>query len=159
MHNTAILIRQAQPADHTAMKAILRETFETTWRPHVTPASADNYISTDIDGRLVDDHGAAMRVAVVAGDIAGLAYWRGNFLESLHVATRFQRLGVGQALLEDVEREIERAGHSHVRLQTDTFNDVSRAFYARLGYAVIDRYPDDEWNSDLTTILFEKRLR
>lgn len=100
-----------------------------------------------------------MRVAIVAGVIAGLVYWRGNFLESLHVATRFQRLGVGQALLEDVEREIERAGHSHVRLQTDTFNDRSRAFYARHGYAEIDRYPDDEWNSGLTTILFEKRLR
>lgn len=158
MHNTAIQIRWAQPADYSKMKIILSETFESTWRPQVTQASADHYITTDIDGRLVDDHGAAMRVAVMAGDIAGLIYWRKNFIESVHVATRFQRLGVGQSLLADAEREIAQAGYAAARLQTDTFNKRSRAFYSRLGYAEIDRYPDDEWDSGLTTILFEKRL-
>ena len=34
----------------------------------------------------------------------------------------------------------------------------SRAFYAALGYREIDTYPDQEWESGLTTLLLEKPL-
>ena len=45
------------------------------------------------------------------------------------------------------------------QLETDTFNLRSQAFYAKRGYQELDRYPDGEWNSGLTTLLLAKRLR
>ena len=51
-----------------------------------------------------------------------------------------------------------RAGFAAVRLETDTFNTASRAFYAARGYVEADRYPDEEWDSGLTTILLVKAL-
>ena len=57
------------------------------------------------------------------------------------------------------EAEIARAGFSAARLETDTFNTLSQAFYAARGYTEKDRYPDLEWNSNLTTLFLEKILR
>jgi hypothetical protein len=57
------------------------------------------------------------------------------------------------------EAEIARAGHAQARLETDTFNTRSQAFYAARGYVEADRYPDHEWNSGLTTLLLVKPLR
>ncbi|WP_408949952.1 GNAT family N-acetyltransferase [Lysobacter sp. Hz 25] len=43
-------------------------------------------------------------------------------------------------------------------LETDTFNTGSQALYLALGYRETARYPDEEWNSGLTTIRYEKTL-
>ena len=56
------------------------------------------------------------------------------------------------------EAEIAAAGFSAARLETDTFNTRSRAFYAGRGYREGDRYPDKEWDSGLTTLLLVKAL-
>ena len=50
------------------------------------------------------------------------------------------------------------AGHGEARLETDSVNARSLAFYAGHGYREIDRYPDTEWHSGLTTVLLAKRL-
>jgi len=44
------------------------------------------------------------------------------------------------------------------RLETDTFNTQSQGFYLALGYREADRYPDLEWHSGFTTILYVKTL-
>lgn len=54
------------------------------------------------------------------------------------------------------EAEIAAGGFASVRLETDTFNAVAQSFYAARGYREAGRYPDKEWNSDLTTILLVK---
>jgi len=51
-----------------------------------------------------------------------------------------------------------KAGFSVAGLETDTFNQRSRGFYARRGYQEADRYPDEEWNSGFTTLLLVKPL-
>jgi len=68
------------------------------------------------------------------------------------------RTGVGAQLMDKAEAEIARAGYAAARLETDTFNARSRAFYAARGYREADRYPDREWNSGLTTLLLVKPL-
>jgi hypothetical protein len=50
------------------------------------------------------------------------------------------------------------AGHASARLETDTFNQRSQAFYAARGYVEAGRYPDEEWSSGLTTLLLVKPL-
>jgi RimJ/RimL family protein N-acetyltransferase len=57
-----------------------------------------------------------------------------------------------KTLITYAETAIRDAGHPCVKLETDTFNERSRAVYRALGYAERDYYPDDEWNSGFTTV-------
>ena len=97
-------------------------------------------------------------VVVRAGVVAGFIHWRDDFVHALHVPSRHARSGAGTVLMDLAEAEIARAGFPSIRLETDTFNTGSRAFYAARGFRETDRYPDLEWNSGLTTVLLEKAL-
>jgi ribosomal protein S18 acetylase RimI-like enzyme len=155
----ALVLRQASAADAADVTAILRDTFETTWRPHMTAAAVERHRLIDPVGRYVEEEVAAFTVADMDGRLVGMVHWRNGFIEALHVRSDCQGLGVGRRLMEQAEREICRAAFDTVRLETDAFNERSRSFYAALGYAEIDRYPDTEWDSGFTTVLLEKRLR
>lgn len=153
-----VLIRPSRPQDFPAMKALLRDTFESTWRPVITEAAARRYIETDIGGGFVEHSGADMCVAEVDGLIAGLVHCVDDFIDALHVHSSFQRRGVGRRLLAHAERAIAGKGFQNARLETDTFNEQARSFYTALGYVEMAQYPDEEWQSDLTTVLLEKPL-
>lgn len=138
------------------MKTILRDTFESTWRPQITESSIRRYIETDIGGRFVERCGADMLVAEIEGEIAGLIHCVDDFVDALHVPSNFQRKGVGRRLMGRAERDMAAKGFRQARLETDTFNEQSQSFYKALGYVEMGRYPDEEWQSGLTTVLFEK---
>lgn len=153
-----IVVRPATVTNVAAIKAVLADTFETTWRPHVTAASAERYLSNDRGGHYVDANIDAFVVAELDGDIVGMVHRKADFIDALHVLQRCQRMGVGHALMDRAEQEAREDGFASVRLESDTFNEQSHAFYRKRGYVEKDRYPDDEWDSSFTTILFEKRL-
>jgi ribosomal protein S18 acetylase RimI-like enzyme len=79
-------------------------------------------------------------------------------VNALHVHSLAARTGVGAALMDVAEAAIAAAGHPAARLETDTFNARSQAFYAARGYREAGRYPDEEWSSGLTTLLLVKAL-
>ena len=60
--------------------------------------------------------------------------------------------------MDKAEYEIAADGFPTARLETDTFNARSQAFYAARGYREAARYPDEEWSSGLVTILLVKPL-
>jgi ribosomal protein S18 acetylase RimI-like enzyme len=60
--------------------------------------------------------------------------------------------------MDHAEAAMAADGHAQARLETDTFNTRSQAFYAKRGYREAGRYPDEEWNSGLTTLLLVKVL-
>ena len=95
---------------------------------------------------------------VRTGAVAGFVHWRNDFVHALHVHSAYAGMGVGTQLMGLAEAEIARAGHPTARLETDTFNTRSQAFYLARGYLEKDRYPDLKWNSNLTTLLLEKGL-
>ena len=154
----AIVVRPARLQDFPAMKALLRDTFDSTWRPQITQAAIQHYIETDIAGRFVERRGADKLVAEVDGRIAGLVNCIDDFIDALHVHSGFQRRGVGRLLLARAERGIAQKGFARARLETDTFNEQARSFYTALGYVEMAQYPDEEWQSDLITVLLEKPL-
>jgi ribosomal protein S18 acetylase RimI-like enzyme len=158
MKNDEIALRRGRPADHAAMKAILRATFESTWRAAISAAAAEAYLAADRAGAYVDRFGGDFWVAERDGEIIGLAHWRGDFIDALHVRPGHARRGIGRLLLARAEQEIAKARFAQVWLETDTFNEGACAFYAAQGYTETDRYPDQEWNSGLTTIAFVKSL-
>lgn len=153
-----LMVRRATSADAAALKAILYDTFDSTWRPNITAAAAQAVLNEDRPGSYVGQHGLDFWVAERGGEVIGLAHWRDDFLHALHVRSSHARTGVGTLLLARAEAEITGAGFAAIRLETDTFNTASRAFYAVRGYSEAGRYPDEEWNSGLTTILLVKAL-
>ncbi len=158
MAQAPILVRRALPADAAALKAILRDTFEGVWRPNISPAAAQAYLVEDRPAAFVAQHGLDAWVAEYDGDVVGLVHWRGDFVNALHVRSSHARRGVGARLMDRAETEIARLGLAAARLETDTFNVASQAFYLARGYRESGRYPDEEWNSGLTTILLVKAL-
>ena len=158
MGKDRIIVRKAQASDIPALKQVLQETFEGTWLPHISKASAQRYIESDIGGGYVEQSWPEFTVAEIDNAIAGLIHWRGDFIEAVHVGASHQGRGVGGRLLSHAEQAILAAGFRQVRLETDTFNERAQGVYKAVGYVEKDRYPDDEWDSGFTTVLFEKRL-
>jgi len=154
-----IVVRPARAADAPALRAILRDTFESTWAPQVTPEAAAAFRREDRPADYVGRRGLEFRVAERDGEVVGFVDWEGDFVNALHVLGAHARQGVGARLMDVAETEIAAAGFPEARLETDTFNAASQAFYAARGYVEADRYPDWEWASGLTTLLLAKALR
>jgi len=153
-----IRVRPATVADAAALQAILRATFESTWRPQITPAAAAAFLAEDRPADYVAQRGLEFWVAERPGEVVGLVHWQGDFVHALHVRPSAARSGVGARLMDRAEAAIARAGFPAARLETDTFNAASQAFYAARGYREAGRYPDEAWNSGLTTLLLVKPL-
>ena len=153
-----VLLRAFHPTDEAGVVAVLDATFHSTWAPQLTPAALEARLRDPPGPRYVRERGAEFVVAVDGDAVVGMVHWDGDFVHALHVRPAAQRRGVGHALLSRAEAAIAAAGHSSARLETDTFNTQSRAFYAARGYREIDSYPDHEWDSGLTTLLLAKAL-
>ena len=154
----AVTLRRAGPGDAAALAAVLRDTLQSTWMPQLTAAAARAVRDEDRPGAYVAARGLEFWVAERAGEVVGLVDWEGDFVNALHVRGAHARTGVGARLMDHAEAQIARAGFAAVRLETDTFNTRSQAFYAARGYVEAGRYPDEEWDSGLTTILLVKAL-
>ena len=153
-----ITVRPARAADAAASRAILTATLASTWLPELTPRAARLLSEQDRPGAYVGERGLEFWIAERDGEVAGLVHWQDDFVHALHVHPGHAGRGVGSALMDHAEAAIASAGHRQVRLETDTFNTRSRAFYAARGYEEVDSYPDTEWNSGLTTLLLVKTL-
>lgn len=154
----AVLVRRATGVDKEALIRILDTTFTDTWLPQLTPAAVQRYRTANATEHFVDEALAEIRVAEIDGRVVGFVYWEADFIDALHVLPAARRRGVARALMQLAEAEIGRAGFRQVRLETDTFNAGSQGLYLSLGYREQDRYPDTEWDSGFTTILFIKSL-
>lgn len=150
--------RAAGPQDLAALRTILYDTFEKTWRPNVTESAAQAFIREDRPAAYVGARGLQFWVAEAAGEVVGFVDWEEDFVNALHVRSAHARQGIGRCLMDHAEAEIARANFASARLETHTFNRRSQTFYAGRGYRETERYPDEEWNSGLMTILLEKLL-
>jgi len=153
-----ITVRLARADDVPALRAILRDTFESAWAPQVTPEAAAAFRAGDRPAAYVGERGLLFWVAERNGAVVGFVDWDGDFVNALHVLSAHARQGVGAALMDVAEAAIAAAGFAAARLETDTFNARSQAFYQVRGYVEADRYPDREWESGLTTLLLRKAL-
>jgi len=154
-----ICIRQARSSDAATIEAILREAYASTWLPQLTNEAAQARRNEDRPATYVAARGPGFWVAEVEDEVAGFVDWDGNFVNALHVSSTNVRMGLGSRLMDKAEAAMASAGFAEARLETDTFNARSRAFYDRRGYREADRYPDKEWSSGFTTLLLVKALR
>ena len=152
------ILRPFRPGDEAGVIAVLDDTFESTWGPQLRPEILAKRRREQPARAYVEAMAEAFVLAIEGEQVLGMVHWEGDFVHALHVIGAAQGQGVGRALLAHAEQAMEAAGQAVARLETDTFNTRSRAFYAALGYREIDSYPDLEWESGLTTLLLEKPL-
>ena len=148
-----------RPSDASALGEILHDIYESTWLPQLSPDAASAFRDHDRPALYVAERGAAFWIAELDGRAVGFVDWQADLVNALHVRSSHARLGIGARLMDKAEAEIAKSGFPAARLETDTFNTRSRAFYAARDYREADRYPDEEWNSGLTTLLLVKTLR
>ncbi|UOF17209.1 GNAT family N-acetyltransferase [Lysobacter capsici] len=158
MSSAPVTIRPARPEDRAAVLAILAETFADTWRPQLTAAAIDDYHRRRVAETFVDAALPGFLVAELDGTVIGFGNREAGFVDSLHVAAAGRRRGVARALMARLEARMRADGIALAALETDTFNEASQGLYLALGYVEVARYPDEEWNSGLTTIRYEKSL-
>lgn len=152
-------VRRGRATDAASLILILYETFSSTWLPQLTKEAAALYRTQDRPKTYVGARGHLFWVAEQGGAIVGFVDIDANFVNALHVRPSHARLGIGSKLMDKAEAAIARAGFALAELETDTFNSQSQAFYATRGYREVDRYPDEEWDSGLTTVRLTKVLR
>lgn len=153
-----LILRPAVAADGPALEAILYDTFESTWLPQLTPEGAEAFRAERRPADYVGRRGLEFWLAERGGEVVGFVDWEGDFVNALHVRAADARTGIGQRLMDKAEQAIAAAGFPTARLETDTFNTRSQAFYAGRGYREAGRYADEEWNSGLVTLLLVKQL-
>src|SRR5580704_2371484 len=85
MSLTDVHIRRAEPADADSLKAILRDTFESTWLPQLTVEAAAAIRREDRPGAYVGERGMEFWVAERGGEVVGLVDWQDDFVNALHV--------------------------------------------------------------------------
>ncbi|AKM30833.1 hypothetical protein AB870_13045 [Pandoraea faecigallinarum] len=165
MRGPEIVLRDARASDVDALTQLLMQTYHTTWEPMLRPEVAATFATGERTCAYVRAHWHEVTVAVLHnvdpnadGDVAGMVHVIGDFVDALHVAPSRQRLGIGARLLAHAEAQMRARGHRLARLETDTFNVQSRAFYVRNGYTEVATYPDEAWDSGLTTVLLTKPL-
>ncbi|ALS60022.1 GNAT family N-acetyltransferase [Pandoraea norimbergensis] len=158
MPGPEVTLRTASAADIDAVTALLMQTYLTTWAPELRPEAAAAHASGERTRAYVETHWPEFTVATVDGAVAGMVHVVGDFIDALHVSPARQRLGVGATLLAHAEAQMRASAQTLARLETDTFNTQSRAFYGKHGYAEVATYPDEEWDSGFTTVLLTKAL-
>jgi ribosomal protein S18 acetylase RimI-like enzyme len=81
------------------------------------------------------DRGLAI-VARRDGEVVGFCLcWTSSFIKDIVVAPRYQRQGIGSALLADALTALAQRGGDEVTLKVDIFNALSQRLYRRFGFA------------------------
>ena len=151
-------LRPYRASDRDPLVKLLEDSYRSTWAPHVSAEAWERWSQEQRPLNYVDAMGEEFVVADLSGEVAAMVHWRADFIHALHVRSQFHRRGIGSLLLAHAEQEIAMAGHGFARLETDSFNAASRAFYAANGYSESGSRPADEWGGEFTTLLLVKAL-
>jgi hypothetical protein len=86
-----IVIRPWRLDDFDVVKAILDDTFASTWLPQLTPEAARTYRESGEPVGYIDEMGPAFFVAEIDGEVVGMVHWEHDFVHALHAAASHAR--------------------------------------------------------------------
>ena len=73
------------------------------------------------------------------GQVVGFISLLGNEVGAIFVHPKFQRVGIGRALMDHV-----RGLRAELELEVFTENELGRAFYEKYGFELMQEYVDDQ---------------
>ena len=125
MRKKMLIVRNMMESDLDRIALLEKETFSDAW---TTKSIVDTYnqsqafiVIAELDGKLAGY--CIVYFALDEGEIARIA-----------VDNRFRRQGVGQKLLEQVEKTCEEKGIIRLMLDVRESNESARAFYKNYGF-------------------------
>lgn len=148
MTRSGVAVREAGPEDVPALMAMWDELREMAGRlDRVVPVPSEDSVRQRLH-RLMDNPNTRALVAVVDGEVAGMAVLtatayaplfeqRAVHADYLHVRDGFRRRGVGKALLAAAVSFAEEAGVEHVMTSVLPQMRETQRFYARLGFSPV----------------------
>ncbi len=127
------MIRQAQPRDRDAIQRIA----DAAYHPYVAslgkapaPMVADFAAHIERDWVIVFEHeGRVKGYAILLTDGR-----QGALLDNIAVDPAFQRSGIGDALIREIERRVTELGHTALDLYTNVVMSDNIRWYAKLGF-------------------------
>lgn len=128
----SLILRAAHTSEARAIASMSRLLVEHGLKWRWTPARVRHSIK---------DKETMVLVASIDGRLSGFAIMKFRDAEShlflLAVAAKFQRTGIGRALLAWLEKSCRTAGMRHIRVEIRANNHKARKFYERSGYRFI----------------------
>lgn len=92
----------------------------------------ENFI--DLSMKIMEDD------TIIAGIIARMYCWNMVYVDTLWVDAGYRGKGVGEMLLENLEKEARAKGAQLIHL--DTFDFQAKGFYEKYGYSVFGKLDD-----------------
>jgi putative acetyltransferase len=106
----------------------------------------------------VREYAPRMRVAHLRGEVAGFLVRDGDEVLHIGVLPARWRQGVGRALMQDAEAQMQAAGYAEARVQVHETNARAIAFYVALGYTVTAGHLNDDWGAPVPMLVMCKPL-
>lgn len=154
MTDASVVVRQALPADLSALAALAARTFPLACPPHTTPENIERHIRERLSETAfaadMADTATEFEVADQGGDLVGFTMTVASCpppdgdggvnpmeLRRIYVDADRHGAGVGGRLMGSALERAGRAGHDVVWLGTNQHNGTAIAFYRRHGFEVI----------------------
>jgi ribosomal-protein-alanine N-acetyltransferase len=132
----AVEVRPAKPSDADTLAQVGLEAWLKGIGPHVPSSVREQVKHENPFIPFIASMGAAIVVAVVDGQIAGLGACehKDDLISDVWVAPSFEGRGAGSALVRALEAEIRGRGYRRARLEVLTENARASGLYAHMGY-------------------------
>ena len=153
-----MVLREATTADVLTLVALVQSAFA-EYRGRLDPPSGAHRETPETLQHALHTGFAAL--AVVNTEVAGCVFYRQDgahmYLGRLSVLPAFRQHGIGRTLTEYVEQRARSLGLWRVQLGVRLALPHLRAYYERLGYAVV-RYEAHQGYAHPTSAVMEKVL-
>ena len=141
-------LRDATAADVSAIRAVARESLLASYGHAVDEAllteAVDEWYDTAELTAEIEDERTVYPVAVVDGDVVGFAESyvvgrreRVGEIDWLHVHPDHRESGIGSALLERAEAELQEVDVDRIEARVLVANEAGTAFYEAEGYELV----------------------
>jgi ribosomal-protein-alanine N-acetyltransferase len=134
----AVEVRPAKPSDIDTLAQVGLEAWLKGIGPHVPNRVREQVQHENPFTPFITSMGAAIVVAVVDGQIAGLGACehQDDLISDVWVGPSFEGRGAGSALVRILEAEIKGRGYRKARLEVLTDNARAASLYSHMGYQV-----------------------
>jgi N-acetylglutamate synthase-like GNAT family acetyltransferase len=143
--------RPAEELDVPALVRLLRRSWLVTWVPELPFEAVQAFAAADPARSHAETAWRTFVVATRSSMLVGMAQTDHDVIESLDVYPACWNGGVGSTLLHVAERQIARS-YAVARLEVRSFNTRALTFYARRGWAEVQRYPRTECGSPVENV-------